>query len=208
MKTRVEILNDIRNSPEIALLANDIHAIIESERSERERFYNLVHENVKAEFINGQIIFHSPVKGRHWMVSMNLSSAIHQYVKKNKLGRVGVEKVMIRLTRNDYEPDIVFFRNEKAAKFTGEQLIFPAPDFIIEILSASTEEIDRGEKLLDYAAHGVEEYWIIDPEKEIVEKYLLHNGYYQIAEKLLHKGSIASEVIIGFEIDLKQIFEQ
>lgn len=176
MKTRVEILNDIRNSPEIALLANDIHAIIESERSERERFYNLVHENVKAEFINGQIIFHSPVKGRHWMVSMNLSSAIHQYVKKNKLGRVGVEKVMIRLTRNDYEPDIVFFRNEKAAKFTGEQLIFPAPDFIIEILSASTEEIDRGEKLLDYAAHGVEEYWIIDPEKEIVEKFYFIMG--------------------------------
>ena len=110
MKTRAEILNEIKNSPEIALLANDIHSIIESERSERERFYNLVHENVKAEFINGKIIFHSPVRSRHWLASMNISSAIHQHVKKHKLGRVGVEKVMIRLTRNDYEPDIVFFR--------------------------------------------------------------------------------------------------
>lgn len=205
MRSRAEILNEIRNSPEIALLANDIHTIIENERMERERFYNLIHENVKAEFINGNIIFHSPVRSRHWLVSMNLSAAIHQFVKGKELGRVGVEKVMIRLTRNDYEPDIVFFRKEKALNFTGEQLIFPAPDFIVEILSDSTEEYDRGDKLLDYAAHGVEEYWIIDPENQAVEKYLLKNGYYEIAEKL-HKGSIASEVISGFEIDLNDIF--
>ncbi len=205
MRTRTEILDEIRNSPEIALLANDIHSIIESERVERERFYNLVHENVKAELINGNIIFHSPVRGRHWMASSGLIGKLIPHVNANILGKVGIEKVMIRLTRNDYEPDIVFFRKEKAVNFTGNQLIFPAPDFIVEILSEFTEAYDRGDKLLDYAAHGVEEYWIIDPENRAVEKYLLKNGYYQIAEKL-HNGGIASTVILGFEIDLQEIF--
>jgi Uma2 family endonuclease len=87
----------------------DIQSIIESERSERERFYNLIHENVKAEFINGKIVFHSPVRSRHWETAINLSSLLNIFVRNNNLGRVGAEKVMIRLTRNDYEPDIVFF---------------------------------------------------------------------------------------------------
>lgn len=203
MKTRAEI----RNSPEIALLASDIHAIIEGEQSERERFYNLVHENVKAEFINGNIVFHSLVRGRHWMASSGLLGELIPFVNINKLGKVGAEKVMIRLSRNDYEPDIVFFRTEKAKAFSGDQLIFPTPDFIVEILSESTAAYDRGDKLLDYAAHGVEEYWIVDPENKAVEKYLLKDGCHEIAEKL-HSGSIESEVISGFKIDLIDIFAE
>ena len=40
---------------------------------------------------------------------------------------------------------------------------YPAPDFIAEILSPSTDERDRGIKFEDYAAHGVGEYWLLDP---------------------------------------------
>jgi Uma2 family endonuclease len=205
MRNRSEILAEISHSPEIALLANDIHEIISRERSERERFYNLIHENVKAEFINGEIVFHSPVRAKHWIISSNIMIELGGYVKKNKLGLVGAEKVMIRLTRNDYEPDIVFFKNEKANQFTADQLIFPVPDFVIEILSPSTEKYDRGDKLLDYAAHGVSEYWIIDPETETVEKYLKQNDYFKLFEKL-HHGTVYSDVIAGFEIELKAIF--
>jgi Uma2 family endonuclease len=100
-----------------------------------------------------------------------------------------------------------FFRKEKSDTFSGEQLIFPAPDFIVEILSKSTEEYDRGDKPLDYAAHGVEEYWIIDPEKQSVEKYLLTGKYYTLDEKI-HKGSISSHVVTGFEVSTSEIFGQ
>ncbi len=52
-----------------------------------------------------------------------------------------------------------------------EQMKYPAPDFIAEILSPSTESVDRITKFEDYAAHGVAEYWLIDPAKKIVEQY-------------------------------------
>ncbi len=61
------------------------------------------------------------------------------FVNKNNLGEVGAEKVMIALTRNDYEPDISFFSKEKASKFTDDQMLFPAPDFVVE-----TEYLNTG----------------------------------------------------------------
>lgn len=76
-----------------------------------------VDENIKAEFILGEIIYHSPVYGRHWMASSNMTTELLPYVKKQKLGKVGYEKVMVRLTRNDYEPDICFWSTEKTASF-------------------------------------------------------------------------------------------
>ncbi|NJO00879.1 MAG: Uma2 family endonuclease [Bacteroidia bacterium] len=48
---------------------------------------------------------------------------------------------------------------------------FPPPDFIIEILSESTEDRDRGIKMIDYALRQVQEYWLIDPEAKALEQY-------------------------------------
>ena len=36
---------------------------------------------------------------------------------------------MITLTRNDYEPDICFFKKEKSDDFVENQTLFPAPDY-------------------------------------------------------------------------------
>ena len=84
---------------------------------------------------------------------------------------------------------------------------FPAPDFIVEVLSESTEKNDRGVKFVDYAFHGVREYWIVDPKRKTVEQYLLEEGEteFTLFEKLSH-GTVISKAIEGFEISLDQIF--
>jgi hypothetical protein len=51
----------------------------------------------------------------------------------NKLAKQGIEKLMVSLTRNDYEPDVCFWKSERATQFTSEQKLFPAPDFIAEV---------------------------------------------------------------------------
>ncbi len=137
---------------------------------------------------------------------MHLSSQLHEFVKKHDLGEIGVEKVMIRLTRNDYEPDICFFSKEKAKDFTPDQMLFPAPDFVVEIISPSTEKTDREDKFIDYAAHGIPEYWIVDPEKQTVEQYVLEGRSYQLLQKLRKNGTVASTVIQEFQIELSAVF--
>jgi len=203
--SRTELLNQLQEHPDIVLLMQEVQVLLNREQNKRKEFRNLIHENIKAEFINGEMVMHSPVRRKHWKVSTNLVVRLGDYVNKNDLGEVGSEKVMIGLTRNDYEPDIVFFNKEKAASFTPDQLIFPAPNFVVEILSESTERYDRNEKFIDYAAHQVNEYWIIDPDAQTVEQYINKNGTFELFQKL-HQGSITSTMIKGFSIELKDIF--
>jgi len=159
------------------------------------------------EFINGEIIFHSPVKLHHNSATKLLCGLLNAFVIKNKLGFVGIEKIMISLTRNDYEPDLCFFGNSKSKNFTPQQMKFPAPDFVVEVLSDSTAKNDRETKFQDYAAHSVGEYWIVDPEKQIVEQYFLNNEQYELLLKA-KDGAIESVVLPEFKISIKAIFDE
>lgn len=78
-------------------------------------------------------------------------------------------------------------------------------DFVVEILSPCTEKYDRNEKMTDYAAHGIPEYWIIDPKKKTIEQYLNKGKKYELSQKI-KSGTIQSEVIEGFEIDVLELF--
>ena len=138
------IISEILNEPDAYFLLQEAHAILNREKEKRIQFYNDITEQEKAEFINGEIVVHSPVKKRHNVASGLLYRLLSIYSGKNNLGFVGIEKILITLTRNDYEPDICFFRQDKAVNFTEDQILFPAPDLVIEILSDSTESRDRG----------------------------------------------------------------
>ncbi len=163
-------------------------------------------EDEKAEFINGEVVIHSPVKLKNSQTSMHLAFLLQAFVSSKNLGMVGHEKLIIQMTRNDYEPDVCFFRKEKADQFKPDQMLFPAPDFIAEIISKSTENTDRTIKYEDYASHGVTEYWIIDPEKEVIEQYILENEKYTLRQKS-GDGSIKSTAINGFEIPVRAVFD-
>lgn len=205
MKSVREMVSDLKASPHLKLVVEQLEQEMAAEEKKRNQYYALVHEDVKAEFINGEIIYQSPVRKKHWFISSELSSRLIQHVREHDLGLVDIEKAMVRLSRNDYVPDICFFCKEIAEQFSDEQMHFPAPDFIIEISSPSTESIDRNEKFIDYAAHGVREYWIIDTVTDSVEKYLNENGIFVLQEKL-KTGHLKSEAVKGFSFDLSLIF--
>jgi Uma2 family endonuclease len=190
----------------------EIQHKLEEERRKREYFYNEVAEFKKSEFILGEIVIHSPVKKEHNDVLNNLHPLINTYVRKYKLGYIGVEKILIALTRNDYEPDLCFFNNEKAKEFEEGKSTFPAPDLVVEILSKSTKKYDYGIKFEDYLAHNVTEYLIIDPIKKVIELYRIDDKIkkepkYELVLKS-GTGILKSEVIKGFEIRIESIFDE
>jgi len=204
------IIDKILQHPSAVQVLEQLSAKIKAEHSRRLEFYAWVDEYTKAEFINGEIIIHSPAKKKHLNVTKLLSRLISYYSDINNLGETFYEKAMIALTRNDYEPDIVFFKNEKAAQFTENQVLFPAPDFVVEILSKKTSKIDRTIKKADYAAHGIQEYWIIDPERQFIEQYLLlqptDTEYFEPYKYFIGE-EISSKAINGFNIPVVAIFD-
>lgn len=201
------LLEQLLNSPRLPAVVQHLHELLDDEAQRRADFIDTVAESEKAEFINGEKVVHSPVKLRHNAVTKRLLVLLDAHVTSHGLGYVGYEKVMISLTRNDYEPDICFFNAGAAAAFHPDQMRFPAPDFVVEVLSVSMAAIDRGVKFEDYAAHGVREYWLIDPDTETVEQYRLTNDSYQLAIKA-QTGELRSHAVPGFVIPVRAIFDE
>lgn len=200
------MISELSHSPGLPLIVEQFQSILQSEHEKRQRFYEELLETQKAEFINGEIVLQSPVKMRHSNASENLFALFKAYVNKHHLGYVGHEKILVALTRNDYEPDVCFFGTAKAQAFTPDQMKFPVPDFVAEVLSGSTEAVDRGIKFEDYALHGVGEYWMVDPVQECVEQYALRDGVYTLVAKT-KTGTIESVVVKGFVIPVRAIFD-
>ena len=196
-------------APDLKLLLDQVQAMLAAEQQKREEFYAWLTPSVKAEFINGEIVMHSPAKKRHLRASRRLFTLLENYVTLKGEGEVDTEKALVALTRNDYEPDLCYWGAEKAATFDDETMRHPAPDLVVEVLSPSTEDRDRGIKFQDYAAHGVTEYWIIDPLKQTVEAHTLDLDFmrYEPVPPLTIKDTLRSAVVAGFAIPVRAIFE-
>ncbi len=205
-RTMESILEPIVSSPKLNLYVEQLQAVVNEEKMRRQRFYHEIQEDQKAEFINGEVVIHSPVKIEHNKVSVRLCTLLQTYVSLHRLGFVGHEKILTCFSRNDYEPDVCFFSQAKSDLFTKGQMKFPPPDFVAEVISPSTEKTDRIDKFIDYAAHGVEEYWIIDPAGETIEKYVLKSGRYELSLKV-RTGMIISDVIASFEAPVRAVFD-
>ena len=201
------LLARLTQSPRLGLYVDRLTEMLAGERARRERFYDTMTGETKQEFINGEVVVHSPVKLKHERASKLLFKLIDSFVAHKRLGYVGHEKLLVSLTRNDYEPDVTYWSAAKSSHFSDDQMKFPAPDFIAEVLSESTEAVDRGVKLDDYAAHGVQEYWIIDPTAELIEQYILSADAYQLRLKM-DSGVLRSEAIQGFEVAVRAIFDE
>lgn len=79
----------------------------------------------------------------------------------------------------------------------------------MEILSDSTESRDRGVKFQDYAASGVREYWIIDSETRVIERYHLPAGadVYTPAGERRMGDRLVSAAVSGFDVPVAALFE-
>ncbi|HEY5751557.1 MAG TPA: Uma2 family endonuclease [Chthoniobacterales bacterium] len=203
------LLEPLLKSPRLPELARSLAQVVAEEEIRRQKFIDDLTDEVKAEFIDGDVIMHSPVRAQHLRVTKNISFLLTWHVTMQEAGEVFTEKCLVSLTRNDYEPDILYFGPEKSATFTPGKTRFPAPDLVVEVLSDSTEGRDRGVKFEDYAAHGVREYWIVDADREWVEQYVLPNDgkAFVLKEKLTH-GTLLCEVLPGFEPPVLAFFDE
>ncbi len=208
-QSRIESLLE---APSAYIVIEKTQAILANESERRRAFREWLRDDVKAEFINGEVIMHSPVKRRHLDATQNLLMLLRLYVHRHDLGAVDSEKALVGLTRNDYEPDICYWNAQTASTFTDDQMEHPAPDLIVEVLSRSTTGRDRGVKFEDYAAHGVREYWIIDAVRKAVEQYELDEGTMAFAKVAVvyddADDTLLALAVPGFEIPVRAIFDK
>lgn len=204
-------VRELLKKHDVKQILEETQQVLASEKELRETFYDWVDSSMKAEFINGEIVVHSPALHIHTVIRTNLSRLADYYATQKDLGIVCDEKAMVHFSRNSYEPDICFWGKDKAANIKDDTSIYPVPDWIVEVLSKSTKKRDRSIKFQDYAAHKVAEYWIIDPERSTVELYHLaspKDTIYTLLGTYTTQNKIQSLVIQGFEISVAAIFDK
>jgi Uma2 family endonuclease len=77
----------------------------------------------------------------------------------------------LHLGANRIEPDVAGWRRERMPVLPGSVGIELAPDWVCEVLSPSTETLDRNRKMAVYAREGVKHLWFVDPRTQTLEVY-------------------------------------
>lgn len=130
----------------------------------------------RAELIDGKIYDMTPPSRRHQRISLELSIVISNYIRsKNGSCEVNIAPFAVFLNndnRNYVEPDISVICDANKLDDKG---CHGAPDWIIEIVSPGTQSRDYGIKLFKYRTSGVREYWIVNPERKMVNVYDFQN---------------------------------
>lgn len=66
-------------------------------------------------------------------------------------------------------PDLAGWRVETMPELPDTAFFTTVPDWACEVLSKSTQKLDRDEKLPLYAEHGVGHVWLVDPMDQTLE---------------------------------------
>ena len=73
-------------------------------------------------------------------------------------------------------PDLAGWRLERMPKFPDAAFVTLAPDWVCEVLSASTRKLDLCGKRPVYAREGVGHLWLVDPVARTLEAFELRDG--------------------------------
>ena len=85
-------------------------------------------------------------------------------------------------------PDVAGWRRERLPELPETAHFAIAPDWICEVLSSSTADVDRGEKMPIYARAGVRHAWLVDPVARTIEVYTLDRGG-RWSDPVIHRGA-------------------
>lgn len=130
-------------------------------------------EGERAELIDGQIYYLATPSRTHQKLLLSLSRKIADYIdSKGGECEIDIAPFAVFLNNDDsnyVEPDISVICDPSKLDDKG---CHGAPDWIIEIVSPGSKQMDYYKKLFKYNTAGVREYWIVDPAKELVMVYL------------------------------------
>jgi Uma2 family endonuclease len=169
-----------------------------------EEFLNWDTGEVIAEWIDGEVIVFMSTTARHQDVFYFLFQLLRMFVDARRLGRVDTEPFAMRTRVGgpQRQPDIMFVSNDHLGRVTSDRLE-GAADLVVEIVSDDSIKRDREDKLAEYAAAGIPEYWIAEGREGHtgIELYALQpNGRYRrIAAD--SSGRFNSRVLAGFWLD-------
>lgn len=158
----------------------------------------------------GDNLVPSPTR-RHQRILGRLLRRLQDYEMQKSRGEAIAAPCDVKITYQPLkcrQPDLLFISQERLAQNAPSDEydpLAPAPELIVEIVSASDTKSVLAAKIADYQSVDVQEVWIVRPDAQTVEVLTLANG----GSRIFTNGmTAASAVFSGLTADINAIFQE
>jgi Uma2 family endonuclease len=163
------------------------------------------------ELIDGEHYVTPSPNTRHQQISVNLLLLIGNWLETHPTGRVFHAPFDVAFSNFDVvEPDLLYLSNERAAEVITPLHVHGAPELVVEIGSPGTRKRDETVKRHLYERSDVSEYWVADPETDVVRVYRRERDVFGRAIELSREGGdvLTTTLLPGVEMPLARIFRE
>jgi Uma2 family endonuclease len=171
-----------------------------------EDYLELPDDGKQYQIIDGSL-YATPAPGRpHQGTCGNLYAILRPHILGGALGEFYFAPFDVILDESTIvQPDLLFIDHERLDMLTDRGMEGP-PTLAVEILSPSSNRIDRVRKLGIYAQHGIPYYWIVDPQTRYIEAYELTGSVYELTGYLQGTASGPLPPFADLEIRLVDVW--
>ncbi|MGK7879899.1 MAG: Uma2 family endonuclease [Crocosphaera sp.] len=158
------------------------------------------------ELVDGRLVLMNPTTVRHFLLAKFLEMAFDQLIQRKALPLICFREAGVRTGwRKSRLPDLFVTTKDAASELLDQSAIFQIPPLlIVEVVSPDSIKRDYRYKRSEYAALGVDEYWIVDPNKEKITIFLLEEGLYE--EKVYNPSDkLVSRLFSELDLTVNQV---
>lgn len=169
-----------------------------------EEYARIPDDGQRHEIIDGRHVVNPAPNTYHQTVSRRIHFQLYQQIELEGLGQVYNAPTDLQLSDTDIvQPDLIVVLQPKLGiiEFTHIRGI---PDLVVEIISPSLARHDRQAKKERYQATGIPEYWIVDPDKRVVDQFVLRDREYNLVGH--HSRSVTVDFNSAITVDLQQVW--
>jgi len=163
------------------------------------------------ELIDGEHYVTASPNMKHQRVSGNLYFLIRGWLEQHPAGQIFYAPFDVVFTRFDVvEPDLLYMSNARAQEVLTPANVQGVPDLVIEIGSPSTRKRDETIKRRLYEREGVSEYWVVDPDLDVIRVYAREGNGFGRARELSVEASdvLTTPLLEGFELRFSDVFRE
>jgi Uma2 family endonuclease len=167
-------------------------------------------ENMVAEILDGDLFLSPRPAPKHAFSTSLLSATLITTFGRRKGGLGGwliLVEPELHIGPDVVVPDLAGWKRERIPRPPKEAHFRKAPDWACEVLSRSTEKIDRTRKLRIYAREGVSYVWFVDPVRRTVEiRERQGIGWLEPIILRDHHETVRAAPFEALEIDLSELW--
>ena len=165
-------------------------------------------ENQVAEILDGELFLSPRPSPRHSVASSRLGAVLAPFDdnQDDPGGWWILDEPELHFGGDVVVPDLGGWRRERMPAIPDTAFFSLAPDWVCEVLSPSTERIDRGRKLRIYAEAGVAHAWLVNPAERTLEVLRLREGAWTIVAVCSDSDTVRVEPFDAIELVLGRLW--